>query len=139
MNERALVIEPDEQVAKLLAVLLHRQFDFDVLTRKTLTEGASAMREGSFKGVIADISLSAEGLADLTAETRKQRSGMIVLTTGRIERATLELFVSDDVYAVFPKPFDIEEVMRSLREAIEFAQSGSKIAAILHGFLKNRH
>ena len=139
MDERALIIEPERPIAMLLDVLIQRQLGFDTVTTQTLAEGVSAMREGSFRAVVADISLSADGLPELTAETRKQRSGVIVLTTGRIERETLELFVSDDVYAVFPKPFDNDEVMRSLGEAIEFAQSGSKMAAVLHGFLKGRH
>ena len=138
MSERALVIEPEPPIAKLLALLLRREFGFDVVTTRTITEGVSAMREGLFKAVIADISISADGIAELTAETRKQKSGVVVLTTGRIDRGTLELFVSDDVYAVFPKPFDIDEVMSSLRDAIEFAQAGSTIAARLHGFLKDR-
>ncbi len=135
MAERALLIEPDAGITQMLTVLLRRTFGFDVVQTRTIPEGMAAMREGSFKGLVVDISQSSEGLRELTMETRRQKCGVIVLTTGRVDREALELFVHDDVYAVFPKPFDIDDIVRAFRDAIEFAQTGSKMAALLHGFL----
>jgi DNA-binding NtrC family response regulator len=138
MADKALVIESDPTISGLLDAFLRRQFAFDVLHAHTILEGVDTLKDNPCKAVIVDISVSAEGLVDLTAQTYKHNCAVLVLTTGRVDRKALELFVHDHVYAVFPKPFDIDELGITLTDAIEFAQSGSRMSALLHGFLKPR-
>ncbi|MEO8216513.1 MAG: hypothetical protein ABI718_05475 [Acidobacteriota bacterium] len=132
------MIEGDATTASMLAVIVRRSFPWDVVQVKTIPEGVTHLRsDDSFETVIADISLSSDGMAELTAETRRLKAGVVVLTTRPLSRTLLELFVGDDVFAVLPKPFELEELVTTLREAAEFAKTGSKMAARLFGFLKH--
>src|SRR5689334_9994733 len=119
MSNLALVIEPDVEIGRMLQTLFRTQFAFESSVVRTIAAGIAAMEQQKCAAVVVDISRSADRLPELTHETRKQSSAVIVLTTGRLDRATLELFVSDHVYAVFPKPFDPEVFLQTMREGLE--------------------
>ena len=138
MTEKCLVIERDASTAAMITAVLRRSFPWEIVNVSTISEGAVKLQnDDSFKAVVADISTSSDDLSALTAQTRRLRSGVVLVSTRRLSRKMLELFVSDDVYSVLPKPFDVEELVSSLRGAVEFAQTGSKMAAHLFGFLKD--
>lgn len=130
----ALVIERDATIRDLLRSLLMLHLHCDVTDVDTIVAGVEQLKAKTFAIVIVDISTSAAGIELLTQETRKQSSTVLVLTTGRIDRAALELFVSDHVFAVFPKPFDPGEVVTALRQGlVEMKQPGADvIVASLH-------
>lgn len=83
-----------------------------------------------------------EAIRELIHTSRvRQRSPSIAFSTGRIDRETLKMLANDHCFAVFPKPFDPQEVERTIREAFE-AHSRSVDAAvspILHGILDLLH
>jgi DNA-binding NtrC family response regulator len=133
----ALVIEPDLEVGKMLQMLLRLNFSFDTSVVRTIDEAIAAMEQEKYAALVVDISRSAERLSQLTHETKKQKSAVIVLTTGRLDRETLELFVSDHVFAVFPKPFDPDTLVETLREGLEAVKHMSVMKSLLHGFLKD--
>ena len=131
---QALVIERDDGIAGLLRSLLNVHLHCSVTTTDTIVAGVEEMKRETFAIVIVDISTTAAGIELLTAETRKQKSTVLILTTGRIDRHALELFVSDHVYAVFPKPFDPRQLLDTLRQGlVEMKQPGNEaIVASLH-------
>lgn len=135
---RALVVEPDTPIARLVTEVLKREFEFAVQRVRSIPEAISALHEARFAALVVDISHSADALDELTELTKTQEAAVIVLTTGRIDRNALELFVSDHVYAVLPKPFELDDLATMMREAIAFAKHGAPMSSKLHGFLANQ-
>jgi DNA-binding NtrC family response regulator len=138
MSQRALVVEPDAPIARLITEVLRRECGFSVDRVMSIPEAIAALHQATFAALVVDISQSAEALDQLTQLTKAQEAAVIVLTTGRIDRNALELFVSDHVYAVLPKPFEVGDLATMLREAVAFAKQGAPISSKLHGFLTSR-
>jgi DNA-binding NtrC family response regulator len=135
MPERGLIVEPDDATGRLLETLL-RRVGFDVARLATIDEAIPFLDGNSVAAVLVDISVSSHRFDEMAARTRRQGAAVLVFTTGRVDREMLELFVTDHVWAVFPKPFDIDEVASSLQKGIAHASSGSPVSSRLHGFLE---
>ncbi|HEX8618861.1 MAG TPA: hypothetical protein VF911_14855 [Thermoanaerobaculia bacterium] len=85
---------------------------------------------------MVDISRPGDELREfIHVSRRRQKTPVIAFTSGVVSRDTLELLASDHVFAVFPKPFELSEVAKSVRQAVELAAAGM-LYPKLFGFLQ---
>lgn len=136
---RALIVEPDEGVRSLQRMILRQHAGAEeTVERKTLDEALPLYASEPFDFAMIDISRPSNSLEDfLHISKKEQKSPVIAFTAGHISRATLETLVKDHVFAVFPKPFELEEVVQEVRAAVEAARTGN-LHPKLFGFLQ-RH
>ena len=137
---RAIVVEPDQSIRKLEALILRQHADIsEIVERLTIEEALPLYAEEHFDFAMIEVSHPSETLHDFLHLSRKrQRSPVIAFTTAELSRQTLELLVEDHVFAVFPKPFELEEVAKSVRAAVEAANNG-KLHPKFYGFLDRLH
>jgi DNA-binding NtrC family response regulator len=134
---RAMIVEPDESVRRLQRTILRQHASIDETVELTSVEEALPLYSSEhFDFALVDISRPGDSLSELLHVSRKeQKSPVIAFTTGRISRETLQVLVSDHVFAVFPKPFDLDEVIASVRSALDAERTGMLYPAFF-GFLR---
>ncbi len=134
---RAMIVEPDEGVRRLQRTILRQHASIDETVEVASVEEALPLYSSEhFDFAMVDISRPSKSLNELLHVSRKeQKSPVIAFTTGQVSRETLQLLVSDHVFAVFPKPFELDEVIASVRGALEAARTGT-LYPTFFGFLR---
>ena len=111
----------------------------EVVERTSVAEALPAYADEHFDFTLIDISRHAEDLTEfLHLSKKRQKTPVIAFTTSRLTRETLQLVVSDHVFAVFPKPFELEAVVDSVRSALQAEKKGA-LHPKLHGMLQKLH
>jgi AmiR/NasT family two-component response regulator len=111
----------------------------EVIERPSVAAAMPIYTSETFDFTMVDISRPSDELRELLHVSRKkQKTPVLAFTTGALSRETLQLLVEDHVFAVFPKPFDIEPVASSVSAAIEATREGT-LHPKLHGFLEKLH
>lgn len=137
---RALIVEPDENIRKLQRMILRQHAGADeVVERISLSEAIPVFKSEDFDFAMIDISRPDDQLGEFLHISRKdQRVPVIAFTSSEVSRETLQLLVTDHVFAVFPKPFELETVTASVRAALEAERTGTLYPSF-HGFLHKLH
>lgn len=116
---RVLVVEDEAPVRKMIQLRLAKRGLY-CKTVENITEATRQLASGQFDVVLSDLNMPGGTGLDLASwMTREQPGTPLVLVTGanevRLATRALKSGVSD--YIV--KPFDIEELLRSLNAAVE--------------------
>lgn len=124
---RAIIVEPDEGIRRLQRMILMQHAGAkEVVERQQVSDALPVFSTEEFGFAMVDISRPTGELREfLHISRKKQKSPVIAFTTGKITRETLNLLVSDHVFAVFPKPFEMNEVVTAVRAAVEAASTGT--------------
>ena len=124
---RAIIVEPDEGIRRLQRMILMQHAGAkEVVERQQISDALPVFATEEFGFAMVDISRPTGELREfLHISRKKQKSPVIAFTTGKITRETLNLLVSDHVFAVFPKPFEMNEVVTAVRAAVEAASTGT--------------
>jgi DNA-binding NtrC family response regulator len=132
-----MIVEPDEGVRRLQRTILRQHASIgETVELPSVEEALPLYSSEDFDFAMVDISRPSDSLTEFLHVSRKeQKSPVIAFTTGRITRETLQVLVSDHVFAVFPKPFELEEVIASVRAALEAARTGT-LYPTFFGFLR---
>lgn len=112
---RALVVEPDDDIRRLLVLILRRH-RFAVVEASDPTEGMAALRRrGPFDCVLVDHAPpETDGLALLRTATESDPPRVRVLMTAADIDAKLQAAVRRVGGSVLPKPFELEALSRLL-------------------------
>ena len=137
---RAMIVEPDEGIRGLQRMILRQHAGaVEIVERLTLADALPLFSSEDFGFAMIDISSPSDELREFLHLSRtRQRTPVIAFTTRQVSRETLQLLVSDHVFAVFPKPFELQEVVTSVRAAVDAARAG-KLYPRLFGFLQKEH
>jgi DNA-binding NtrC family response regulator len=124
---RAIIVEPDEGIRRLQRMILTQYAGTnEIVERQQIADAIPVFSTEEFGFAMVDISRPTDELREfLRISRKKQKSPVIAFTTGKITRETLNLLVTDHVFAVFPKPFEVEQVVTAVRAAIEAASTGT--------------
>ena len=124
---RAIIVEPDEGIRRLQRMILMQHAGAkEVVERQQVADALPVFSTEEFGFAMVDISRPTGELPEfLHISRKKQKSPVIAFTTGKITRETLNLLVNDHVFAVFPKPFEMNEVVTAVRAALEAASTGT--------------
>lgn len=136
VNQRILVIEDEENIARVLQLEL--QFEgYEVEVAHTGSEGLIKYREGQYDLILLDWMLPEMNGLDVLKRIRTtpQMMPVIMLTAkGTVEDKVKALDLGANDYVT--KPFEIDELLARIRAAIRFAkprvQEQSPIEAITH-------
>jgi len=137
---RAIIVEPDVSIRSLQRMILRMHTDADDIVEKdSAAEALEVFSDEDFDFAMLDISRPADELREfLHVSRKKQRTPVIAFTTGKISRVTLQMLVDDHVFAVFPKPFELDELVESVRAGVAAAKAG-KLHPKFYGFLQKLH
>ncbi len=137
---RALIVEPDAGIRSLQRMILRQHAGCDdVLETESVSDALPIYSSEHFDFTMVDISRPTDELREMLRISRKkQRTPVIAFTTGKVSRETLQILVSDHVFAVFPKPFELGPVVESVKDALAAAKAGM-LHPKFYGFLQKHH
>lgn len=144
---RVLIVESSPGIQQLQKEIVRRTLQSDrieIVSERKASAAVTHFSGSPFHLAMIDVSpaQSAEAVRELIHTSRvRQRCPTIAFTTGRIDRDTLKMLADDHCFAVFPKPFEPEDVATAIREAFEAqaASTDSVISPVLHGIIRLLH
>lgn len=134
---RAIIVEPDESVRRLQRMILRQHAGADDIVERTcLRDALPVYASDHFDFAMVDISRQDGALEEfLRISRRKQKSPVIAFTTGPVSRDVLQMLAGDHVFAIFPKPFELDQIVASVKSAIDASATGT-LYPKLFGFLQ---
>lgn len=119
---KILVVEDDASISELISSVL-QESGFTVFVTKSAEEAKTQISVEKPSLAIVDIMLPGQGGMDFILELRSSHPSLgIILTSGKIDmnKTTFKLLASQfGVLSVLPKPFTIEELIKTVTEAFE--------------------
>ena len=133
--KRAIVVESDENIRTLQKRILSKYAEVDEITEKdSLANALDIYSREHFHFALIDISRPSDVLGEFLHLSRRQRAPVIAFTTKEVSRDTLQLLLDDHVFAMFPKPFELDELVESVLAAQAAAKAGA-LYPRFYGFL----
>ena len=123
MSARVLLVEDDRSIATVITEAL-REEGHDVTTCTEVARRDALLAEGRYDVMLTDVVLAdGDGLASM-ATVRAQAPDMpIIVLSAQNTLDTAVRASESEAFEYFPKPFDLEELVRAVGQAV--AQSGS--------------
>ena len=114
-----LIVEDENATAWALAESL-REEGYETRHAASAEDALAAVRAHGTDLVITDLRLPGMNGAQLARRLRSGRRRVpVIVVTAYGSRETLEELRAAGVHAVFPKPFRVDQIRRSVREALE--------------------
>lgn len=120
-SKRILIIEDDEEISKLLSVIL-RKADINTVIAYSGTEGLLQLQNNTFDLVLLDLMLPGKSGEELIEEIRKESSIPIIVISAKvgIEDKVQVLKMGADDYIT--KPFHQEEIIARIEVQLRKSQ-----------------
>ena len=118
MTRRVLLVEDDASIAMVITAALEAE-GFAVERRDTLAGRDAALAGGRFSALLTDVVLpDGDGIATL-APIRAAHPAMPVIILSAQNTLDTAVRASDTgAFEYFPKPFDLDELVRAVRQAV---------------------
>ena len=118
MTRRVLLVEDDASIATVITAALEIE-GFAVERRDTLAGRDAALAAGRFVAMLTDVVLpDGDGIATL-APIRAAHPAMPVIILSAQNTLDTAVRASDTgAFEYFPKPFDLDELVRAVRQAV---------------------
>lgn len=118
MSHAVLLVEDDRGIATVITEAL-RDEGFDVTTCDSISRRDAVLAEGRFDVMLTDVMLSdGDGLASIDG-VRKAAPDMPVIVLSAQNTLDTAVRASDSrAFEYFPKPFDLDELTRAVRQAV---------------------
>lgn len=115
---RILIV--DDEGSLLLTLMANLELEgFDVVGIQDASSALRLIREQHFDLVLTDIRMPGMSGLDLFRAIRETRSDLpVILMTAFAAETIIEQALQEGVFAVLPKPFDIEHVIFALSQAL---------------------
>lgn len=147
LNPRVLIVEKSDEIRTLQQAIVRktlRTLEAEIIESRSAASVVETFRTEPFHLLLVDVSpmQSTEAVRELVRASKvRQRCPSIAFSTGRIDRETLKALADDHCFAIFPKPFEPEDVASAIEESIRaHAQSvDAVISPVLHGILELLH
>ena len=126
MSARVLLVEDDRSIATVITEAL-REEGHDVTACTAVTRRDALLAEGRYDVMLTDVVLAdGDGLASM-ASVRRHAPGMPVIVLSA--QNTLDTAVrpsESEAFEYFPKPFDLDELVRAVGQAV--ARPGAPVS-----------
>ncbi len=120
-----LLVEDDDSIALVITAALEAE-GFDVTRRETIVERDRILSEQDFSVLVTDVMLpDGDGIESLVS-VRALRPAMPIIVVSAQNTLDTAVRASDiGAFEYFPKPFDIDELARTVRQAVGSTASAS--------------
>ena len=125
MSARVLLVEDDRSIATVIGEAL-REEGHEVVTCAELARRDALLAGGRFDVMLTDVVLAdGDGLAGM-AELRARAPAMPVIVLSAQNTLDTAVRASEsEAFEYFPKPFDLEELVRAVRQAVASGRSAA--------------
>jgi len=120
MNKRILIIDDDKEFCEELSEILKNE-GFDIEYCLSSNQGIEMLKVKPYKLLLLDFKMSRINGAEFLKKYREELKELdIFIITGSLEinKLLLEENLSCLVTAVFNKPFDVQNLIRRIREVL---------------------
>lgn len=118
MSGRILLVEDDRSIATVIGEAL-REEGFEVASCATTVERDRLLASGSFDAMLTDIILEDGDGLDGIASLREAAPGMpIIVLSAQNTLDTAVRASESDAFEYFPKPFDLDDLVRAVSQAV---------------------
>ena len=118
MTRRILLIEDDASIATVITTALESE-GFPVERRDTLAGRDAALGEASYAALLSDVILpDGDGIGSLGPVRAAHPSLPIVILSAQNTLDTAVRASDAGAFEYFPKPFDLDELVRAVRQAV---------------------
>ena len=119
MVGRILLVEDDAAIATVIeAALIDEGYEVDLC--ESLAERDKRLSSGTYNAMLTDVVLTDGDGIDGLAEVARARPGMPVIVLSAQNTLDTAVRASDaGAFEYFPKPFDLDELLRAVRQAVE--------------------
>lgn len=127
-GDGTILVVDDEQQVRTITELMLAQFGFRVLTAEDGAAGVRTFAEHAdeIDLVVMDLTMPKLSGEQAFLEMRKLRPGArIVLTSGYNESEAVGRLASSGVTAFLQKPFELEQLLSTVRKALESGPASS--------------
>ena len=126
-GDGTILVVDDEQQVRTITELMLAQFGFRVLTAEDGAAGVKTFAEHAdeIDLVVMDLTMPKLSGEQAFVEMRKRRpDARIVLTSGYNESEAVGRLASSGVTAFLQKPFELEQLLTTVRKALESTPAG---------------
>ena len=118
MGARVLVVEDDTAIATVIGEAL-REEGHDVTLCSHLAQRDALLAEGTFDVLLTDVVLGdGDGLEQLDLVRRKAPDMPVIVLSAQNTLDTAVRASDSDAFEYFPKPFDLDELIRAVGQAV---------------------
>ncbi|MBX7540656.1 nitrogen regulation protein NR(I) [Qipengyuania sphaerica] len=130
MSHKVLLVEDDRAIATVITEAL-RDEGFDITACTSIAKRDELLGAGSYAVMLTDIMLEDGDGLDGIASVREAAPDMPVIVLSAQNTLDTAVRASDsDAFEYFPKPFDLDELTRAVRQAVARSpQTGTTSAA----------
>ncbi|MXO90277.1 sigma 54-interacting transcriptional regulator [Pontixanthobacter aquaemixtae] len=115
---RILLVEDDSAIATVVTAALEEE-GFDVTGCASIAERDRALGQHSFAAMLTDIMLSdGDGIESLPAVQKNHAAMPIIILSAQNTLDTAIRATETGAFEYFPKPFDLEELVRAVSQAV---------------------
>ena len=112
-----LVAEDDAAIRKLICAIVRRQ-GVEVVSASDGAEAMAHARDGSFDALLLDLMMPSQSGWSIMAQLTEQGSPLLAKTVVITAASDREIGDLPEQARVLRKPFDIRELVRTLRETV---------------------
>ncbi|MBX9896498.1 MAG: sigma-54 dependent transcriptional regulator [Qipengyuania sp.] len=126
MSARVLLVEDDRSIATVITEAL-REEGHDVTTCTEVVRRDALLDEGRYDVMLTDVVLAdGDGLASMAAVRHRAPHMPVIVLSAQNTLDTAVRASESEAFEYFPKPFDLDELVRAVGQAV--AQPGSQPA-----------
>ena len=127
MSARVLLVEDDRSIAAVIGAAL-REEGHDVTACTAVARRDALLAAGRYDVMLTDVVLEdGDGLASMEAVRRHAPAMPVIVLSAQNTLDTAVRASESDAFEYFPKPFDLDELVRAVGQAI--AQAGAQAGA----------
>jgi len=139
MSARILVIDDEVDMLSLIRLILTEKTDYEIITTNNPLEVSNLLNEKKFDVVVTDLKMPIMDGMDVVDAIRKQDAlvPIIIITAyGSVESA--EEAVKKGAFDYITKPFRQEQLLISLKRALEWYALKKKYLELREKFIKSQ-
>lgn len=126
MSARVLLVEDDRSIATVIGAAL-REEGHDVTTCTAVARRDALLAEGRYDVMLTDVMLAdGDGLASMAAVRQQAPDMPVIVLSAQNTLDTAVRASESEAFEYFPKPFDLDELVRAVGQAV--AQPGTQPA-----------
>lgn len=127
---RALVVEDDEAILRLVRTVLQRE-GFSVECVRNGAEAIALLRDVTYELLILDLMLpvlNGEAVLDFLSEQQSPSLRRVIVTTASPRRMTREFL--ERICRILEKPFDVDHLILIARECVDDDDCGVEVTTV---------
>jgi len=139
MSARILVIDDEVDMLSLIRLILTEKTDYEIITTNNPLEVSNLLNEKKFDVIVTDLKMPIMDGLDVVDAIRKQDAlvPIIIITAyGSVESA--EEAVKKGAFEYITKPFRQEQLLISLKRALEWYALKKEYLELREKFIKNQ-